>query len=105
MIKFWLMYVTFPQSSVTLYVLITFSGHDPPSELSPTHSTNGVPQLSAASVIKSVSAGGKTGNCSEGKPLAVGGVSSFKVITWVSVLVFPQASVLVHVLVIVSGQL
>ena len=40
------------------YVLVMVSGHDKPSEASPTNATTGVPQLSASSVMSSGSAAG-----------------------------------------------
>ena len=41
--------IVFPHTSVTLNVLVIFSGHDKPSDTSVTNATVGVEQLSASS--------------------------------------------------------
>jgi hypothetical protein len=96
------------QSSVTLNILVVVSIHPTKDEASLTKATVGTPQLSSASITTAISGVGNVvlqpatliGAGFE----AVGGVMSFIVIVCVSTATFPQASVTVHVLVIVAGQ-
>ena len=77
------------------------------SELSLTKATTGIPQLSSSSITTngSTAGAGPPGTVVVAGSLAVGGVVSSTIIVCETVAVLPQASVYVHVLVIVSGQL
>jgi hypothetical protein len=93
-----------PHTSVTLYVLILVSVQpDKLGVLSLTKVTVGVLQLSASSVTTAGSAAGndplQTVRLMEAGLLAVGATLSVTVITWVKLLVFPQASFATQVLV------
>ncbi len=96
------------QSSVMLNVLVVVSIHPTKDEASLTKATVGTPQLSSASITTAISGTGiavlHPATLIGAGFEAVGGVISLIVIVCVSVATFPQASVTVHVLVIVAGQ-
>jgi hypothetical protein len=104
----WVTVILLLQASVTENDLVVVSVHPTKSVTSPANATTGTLQLSAASVTNEISGAG-TGILQpeitiEGGLDAVGGMLSLTVINCVTVAAFPQASVTVHVRVMVAGQ-
>ena len=72
------------------------SGQDSPSDMSETKATVGVPQLSASSLTSLISTGGirsKHVTSVSGIFEAVGGIVSWTIIFWVTLIELPQESV------------
>ena len=95
----------FPQESVNVHVLVMIAGHVPDGELSVPITDPGALQLSV--YVREIIAGMSPTHCTvigTGGAANTGAIVSVTVINWVTVDVFPQESVNVHVLVMIAGH-